>query len=203
MMIRKQFILFYTCKKGLSALLLLVSFVLQANNHLNNSLAYQHDSTLVRSQGKIFTTESILIYGLENVSIEKIPSQPKVKKSKKTVNSSKPRKSLKRSNIVKGNKTLSQKPLASLCSSDRHVHFGNWKLPSQIVIISNNYCFKKINAIKSCNIYFIKEHISRIINITSKYILLLIISLFLILYRLRPPPAFSSCAIRFFKHKLP
>jgi hypothetical protein len=211
---------------------------------------------LLRSRGKIFNTESILIFGLENISIEKSPSQPKVIKSGKTVYSSKPRKRVKRNIIVyeylryqsqwknqqsfchsvgnltkcfdevnlkccvfsmlrflrndkqllktqllpkthnqiivKGNNTLNQKPLAS--SADRLVDFGNRKLHSRIVII----CLKKINAIKSCNIYFIIELISHIKNITTKYIVLLIRSPFLILYRMRPPPAFSCCAIRFF-----
>ncbi|MGU3376975.1 hypothetical protein [Chryseobacterium sp. M5A1_1a] len=188
MMKKKQFIFLHTCKKRLSIIMfLLMSLLFQAKFCVYEKRINKDDS--IQIQEIIYATENSLIYGLENVSVKKIQSPQVTIKVKKTRNTSKKKKSEEKK-IVKKNydKILNSQKSFSLFPSDIFLNFGNFGLRAQLIITSNNFCFKKNIVIGSYYIFLLKKYGECKIKIQYKYISQLIISIFLILFRLRPPP---------------
>ncbi|MFP3835609.1 hypothetical protein [Chryseobacterium sp. SIMBA_028] len=184
---KKQFILFYTCKKGLSILLLLGVLFFQAKIRLYEENINRGDS--IQIQEVIHVTENTLVYGLENVLIQKMQS-PQVPNEVKKIKSISKKKKLKEKKIVNNDygKILNQQKSFSLFPSDIFLDFGNFGLRAQLIITSNTFCFKKNIAAAFHYIFFLRKYSDCQIKIDCKDLLQIIISIFLILFRLRPPP---------------
>lgn len=184
---KKQFILFCTCKKGFSILLLLGVLFFQANIRLYEEKINKDDS--IQIQKVIHITENTLVYGLDPVLIKKMPSLQLPNERKKTKSISKKKKQEEKRVVNHSyDNVLNQQKSFSLFPSDIFLDFGNFGLRAQLIITSNNFCFKKNIAAIFHYVFFSKKYSDCQIKIDCKYLLQIIISIFLILFRLRPPP---------------